>query len=161
MKQVTVVVYFDGIVINKLNNYVDFLLKSCDYHIDEALIRTWEILYGLRNALHFPYCNPKVGSSNAIRKAIIPYRLQRQEIRSNIHNIANLERILKRRKGSFTSTTWIFTYKIDEESGDILVYQVNYSNVNSESKVRKNTIIITESKLKHIISEAIRKVLYN
>ena len=151
-------VYFDSIVIGKLNDYVDFLLRSCDYHIDEALIRAWEVLYGLKKALYFPYSSPKVGSSNEIRRAIIPYRLQRQEIRANIHNIANLEKILKRRKGTFTSTTWVFTYKIDEDSGDILVYQVSYSNVNSESK--NNTIVITESKLRRIIAESIRKVLY-
>ena len=58
-------IYVSSTVIVKMDEYVEFLMKTCHYSIDEAETRRWEVEYQVNQ-----HCNPvlmKAGSSGTIR----------------------------------------------------------------------------------------------
>lgn len=151
-------VYFDTSVYNSVDDYIDFLLSISGYNLNVANTRIWELMYGLRNALRMPFANPKVGRSNFIRYCVIPHKLQRQEIENNLGDFDYFKRIINRRNGTFTATKWKIAYRV-YANGDILIYKVTYSDINSESEVKKK-IALNESTLRKIIRESLIAAIY-
>jgi hypothetical protein len=77
-------IYVSSSVSVKLDEYVEFLMKTCHYNIDEAEARRWEVEYQVNQ-----HCNPilmKSGSSGTIKFKSV---LQRQEIERFANNLLN------------------------------------------------------------------------
>lgn len=77
-------IYVSSSVSVKLDEYVEFLMKTCHYNIDEAEARRWEVEYQINQ-----HCNPilmKSGSSGTIKFKSV---LQRQEIERFANNLLN------------------------------------------------------------------------
>ena len=74
-------IYVSSSLSVKLDEYVEFLMKTCHYNIDEAEARRWEVEYQVNQ-----HCNPKLmksGSSGTIKFKSV---LQRQEIERFANN---------------------------------------------------------------------------
>ena len=77
--------YVSSSVTVKLDEYVEFLMRTCLYNIDEAEIRRWEVEYQINQR-----CNPilmKASSSGTLKFKSV---LQRQEIERFVNNRSQL-----------------------------------------------------------------------
>ena len=86
-------IYVSSSVTLKFDEYVEFLMRTCHYNIDEAETRRWEVECQINQ-----HCNPilmKSGSSGTIKFKSV---LQRQEIERFVNNRSQLTRIIKRRR---------------------------------------------------------------
>ena len=146
-------IYVSSSVSVKLDEYVEFLMKTCHYNIDEAEARRWEVEYQVNQ-----HCNPilmKSGSSGTIKFKSV---LQRQEIERFANNRSELLRIIKRRWGKRGNTQWIVDY-IVSSNGDVFITAINCYNGIYENTFFKTNLLIKESQLRSIIRETIRRLL--
>ena len=146
-------IYVSSSVSVKLDEYVEFLMKTCHYNIDEAEARRWEVEYQVNQ-----HCNPilmKSGSSGTIKFKSV---LQRQEIERFVNNRSQLISIIKRRWGKRGNTQWIVDY-IVSSNGDVFITAINCYNGIYENTFFKTNLLIKESQLRSIIRETIRRLL--
>ena len=134
-------IYVSSSVIVKMDEYVEFLMKTCHYSIDEAETRRWEAEYQVNQ-----HCNPvlmKAGSSGTIKFKSV---LQRQEIKRNVSNRNELIRIIKRRNGNRSNTQWNLDYIVSNQ-GNVYITAIKCYNTFSESANHKS--------VQHLIDECI------
>ena len=146
-------IYVSSSVSVKLDEYVEFLMKTCHYNIDEAEARRWEVEYQVNQ-----HCNPilmKSGSSGTIKFKSV---LQRQEIERFANNRSELLRIIKRRRGKRGNTQWNVSYIVSNQ-GNVYITAINCYNGNYENTFFKTNLLIKESQLRSIIRETIRRLL--
>ena len=146
-------IYVSSSVSVKLDEYVDFLMKTCHYNIDEAEARRWKVEYQVNQ-----HCNPilmKSGSSWTIKFKSV---LQRQEIERFANNRSELLRIIKRRRGKRGNTQWNVSY-IASNQGNVYITAINCYNGIYENTFFKTNLLIKESQLCSIIRETIRRLL--
>ncbi|MDY4536197.1 MAG: hypothetical protein SPD46_02535 [Sodaliphilus sp.] len=137
----------------KLDEYVEFLMKTCHYNIDEAEARRWEVEYQVNQ-----HCNPilmKSGSSGTIKFKSV---LQRQEIERFANNRSELLRIIKRRRGKRGNTQWNVSYIVSNQ-GNVYITAINCYNGIYENTFFKTNLLIKKSQLRSIIRETIRRLL--
>ena len=146
-------IYVSSSVSVKLDEYVEFLMKTCHYNIDEAEARRWEVEYQVNQ-----HCNPilmKSGSSGTIKFKSV---LQRQEIERFANNRSELLRIIKRRRGKRGNTQWNVSYIVSNQ-GNVYITAINCYNGIYETTFFKTNLLIKESQLRSIIRETIRRLL--
>ena len=146
-------IYVSSSVSVKLDEYVEFLMKTCHYNIDEAEARRWEVEYQVNQ-----HCNPilmKSGSSGTIKFKSV---LQRQEIERFANNRSELLRIIKRRRGKRGNTQWNVSYIVSNQ-GNVYITAINCYNGIYENTFFKTNLLIKESQLCSIIRETIRRIL--
>lgn len=146
-------IYVSSSVSVKLDEYVEFLMKTCHYNIDEAEARRWEVEYQVNQ-----HCNPilmKSGSSGTIKFKSV---LQRQEIERFANNRSELLRIIKRRRGKRGNTQWNVSYIVSNQ-GNVYITAINCYNGIYENTFFKTNLLIKESQLCSIIRETIRRLL--
>lgn len=146
-------IYVSSRVSVKLDEYVEFLMKTCHYNIDEAETRRWEVEYQVNQ-----HCNPilmKSGSSGTIKFKSV---LQRQEIERFANNRSELLRIIKRRRGKRGNTQWNVDYIVSNQ-GNVYITAINCYNSIYENTFFKTNLLIKESQLCSIIRETIRRLL--
>ena len=146
-------IYVSSSVSVKLYEYVEFLMKTCHYNIDEAEVRRWEVEYQVNQ-----HCNPilmKSGSSGTIKFKSV---LQRQEIERFANNRSELLRIIKRRRGKRGNTQWNVSYIVSNQ-GNVYITAINCYNGIYENTFFKTNLLIKESQLRSIIRETIRRLL--
>ena len=146
-------IYVSSSVSVKLDEYVEFLMKTCHYNIDEAEARRWEVEYQVNQ-----HCNPilmKSGSSGTIKFKSV---LQRQEIERFANNRSELLRIIKRRRGKRGNTQWNVSYIVSNQ-GNVYITAINCYNSIYENTFFKTNLLIKESQLRSIIRETIRRLL--
>lgn len=146
-------IYVSSRVSVKLDEYVEFLMKTCHYNIDEAETRRWEVEYQVNQ-----HCNPilmKSGSSGTIKFKSV---LQRQEIERFANNRSELLRIIKRRRGKRGNTQWNVGYIVSNQ-GNVYITAINCYNSIYENTFFKTNLLIKESQLRSIIRETIRRLL--
>ena len=146
-------IYVSSSVSVKLDEYVEFLMKTCHYNIDEAEARRWEVEYQVNQ-----HCNPilmKSGSSGTIKFKSV---LQRQEIERFANNRSELLRIIKRRRGKRGNTQWNESYIVSNQ-GNVYITAINCYNGIYENTFFKTNLLIKESQLRSIIRETIRRLL--
>ena len=146
-------IYVSSSVSVKLDEYVEFLMKTCHYNIDEAEVRRWEVEYQVNQ-----HCNPilmKSGSSGTIKFKSV---LQRQEIERFANNRSELLRIIKRRRGKRGNTQWNVSYIVSNQ-GNVYITAINCYNGIYENTFFKTNLLIKESQLRSIIRETIRRLL--
>lgn len=146
-------IYVSSSVSVKLDEYVEFLMKTCHYNIDEAEARRWEVEYQVNQ-----HCNPilmKSGSSGTIKFKSV---LQRQEIERFANNRSELLRIIKRRRGKRGNTQWNVSYIVSNQ-GNVYITAINCYNSIYENTFFKTNLLIKESQLCSIIRETIRRLL--
>lgn len=146
-------IYGSSSVSVKLDEYVEFLMKTCHYNIDEAEARRWEVEYQVNQ-----HCNPilmKSGSSGTIKFKSV---LQRQEIERFANNRSELLRIIKRRRGKRGNTQWNVSYIVSNQ-GNVYITAINCYNGIYENTFFKTNLLIKESQLRSIIRETIRRLL--
>ena len=146
-------IYVSSSVSVKLDEYVEFLMKTCHYNIDEAEARRWEVEYQVNQ-----HCNPilmKSGSSGTIKFKSV---LQRQEIERFANNRSELLRIIKRRRGKRGNTQWNVSYIVSNQ-GNVYITAINCYNGIYENTFFKTNLLIKESQLRSIIRETIRRLL--
>ena len=146
-------IYVSSSVSVKLDEYVEFLMKTCHYNIDEAEARRWEVEYQVNQ-----HCNPilmKSGSSGTIKFKSV---LQRQEIERFANNRSELLRIIKRRRGKRGNTQWNVGYIVSNQ-GNVYITAINCYNSIYENTFFKTNLLIKESQLCSIIRETIRRLL--
>lgn len=146
-------IYVSSSVSVKLDEYVEFLMKTCHYNIDEAEARRWEVEYQVNQ-----HCNPilmKSGSSDTIKFKSV---LQRQEIERFANNRSELLRIIKRRRGKRGNTQWNVSYIVSNQ-GNVYITAINCYNGIYENTFFKTNLLIKESQLRSIIRETIRRLL--
>ena len=146
-------IYVSSSVSVKLDEYVEFLMKTCHYNIDEAEARRWEVEYQVNQ-----HCNPilmKSGSSGTIKFKSV---LQRQEIERFANNRSELLRIIKRRRGKRGNTKWNVSYIVSNQ-GNVYITAINCYNGIYENTFFKTNLLIKESQLRSIIRETIRRLL--
>lgn len=146
-------IYVSSSVSVKLYEYVEFLMKTCHYNIDEAEARRWEVEYQVNQ-----HCNPilmKSGSSGTIKFKSV---LQRQEIERFANNRSELLRIIKRRRGKRGNTQWNVSYIVSNQ-GNVYITAINCYNGIYENTFFKTNLLIKESQLCSIIRETIRRIL--
>ena len=146
-------IYGSSSVSVKLDEYVEFLMKTCHYNIDEAEARRWEVEYRVNQ-----HCNPilmKSGSSGTIKFKSV---LQRQEIERFANNRSELLRIIKRRRGKRGNTQWNVSYIVSNQ-GNVYITAINCYNGIYENTFFKTNLLIKESQLRSIIRETIRRLL--
>ncbi len=146
-------IYVSSSVSVKLDKYVEFLMKTCHYNIDEAEARRWEVEYQVNQ-----HCNPilmKSGSSGTIKFKSV---LQRQEIERFANNRSELLRIIKRRRGKRGNTQWNVSYIVSNQ-GNVYITAINCYNGIYENTFFKTNLLIKESQLRSIIRETIRRLL--
>ena len=146
-------IYVSSSVSVKLDEYVEFLMKTCHYNIDEAEARRWEVEYQVNQ-----HCNPilmKSGSSGTIKFKSV---LQRQEIERFANNRSELLRIIKRRRGKRGNTQWNVSYIVSNQ-GNVYITAINCYNGIYENTFFKTNPLIKESQLRSIIRETIRRLL--
>ena len=146
-------IYVSSSVSVKLDEYVEFLMKTCHYNIDEAEARRWEVEYQVNQ-----HCNPilmKSGSSGTIKFKSV---LQRQEIERFANNRSELLRIIKRRRGKRGNTQWYVRYIVSNQ-GNVYITAINCYNGIYENTFFKTNLLIKESQLRSIIRETIRRLL--
>ena len=134
-------IYVSSSVIVKMDEYVEFLMKTCHYSIDEAETRRWEVEYQVNQ-----HCNSvlmKAGSSGTIKFKSV---LQRQEIKRNVSNRNELIRIIKRRNGNRNNTQWNLDYIVSNQ-GNVYITAIKCYNTFSESANHKS--------VQHLIDECI------
>lgn len=138
-------IYVSSSVIVKLDEYVEFLMRTCHYNIDEAEIRRWEIEFQVNQQ-----CNPilmKSGSSGTLKFKSV---LQRQEIERFVNNRSQLMRIIKRRRGNRGNTQWIVNYIVSNQ-GNVYITAIKCYNTFSES--------LTYKGLQQLINECVDRCL--
>ena len=143
-------IYVSSSVSVKLDEYVDFLMKTCHY---KAEARRWEVEYQVNQ-----HCNPilmKSGSSGTIKFKSV---LQRQEIERFANNRSELLRIIKRRRGKRGNTQWNVAYIVSNQ-GNVYITAINCYNSIYENTFFKTNLLIKESQLRSIIRETIRRLL--
>ena len=146
-------IYVSSSVSVKLDEYVEFLMKTCHYNIDEAEARRWEVEYQVNQ-----HCNPilmKSGSSGTIKFKSV---LQRQEIERFANNRSELLRIIKRRRGKRGNTQWNVGYIVSNQR-NVYITAINCYNSIYENTFFKTNLLIKESQLCSIIRETIRRLL--
>ena len=146
-------IYVSSSVSVKLDEYVEFLMKTCHYNIDEAEARRWGVEYQVNQ-----HCNPilmKSGSSGTIKFKSV---LQRQEIERFANNRSELLRIIKRRRGKRGNTQWNVSYIVSNQ-GNVYITAINCYNGIYENTFFKTNLLIKESQLRSIIRETIRRLL--
>ena len=146
-------IYVSSSVSVKLDEYVEFLMKTCHYNIDEAEARRWEVEYQVNQ-----HCNPilmKSGSSGTIKFKSV---LQRLEIERFANNRSELLRIIKRRRGKRGNTQWNVSYIVSNQ-GNVYITAINCYNGIYENTFFKTNLLIKESQLRSIIRETIRRLL--
>ena len=171
-------IYASSSVTIKLDEYVEILIRTCNYNIDEAETRRWEIEYQITQR-----CNPivmKAGSSGTIKLKNV---LQRQEIERFVNNRLQLISIIKRRRGNSGNTQWIVNYIVSNQ-GNVYItaikcyntfygslgYQGSQKIVNEcvgkcvrkyglKEPIEKSNVTLMENTLRHIIQKHIRKTL--
>lgn len=152
-------IYVSSSVTSKQDEYVDFLVKSCNYNLDEAETRRWEVEYRINQ-----YCNPismKPGNRGTIK---FRSALQRQEIERFGNNRLKLSSILKRRKGNKGNTCWNVNYVVST-NGDVFIIAIKcyntYSKLGENRQITEHNkkVVIKESQLHRIIRETLRRVL--
>ena len=146
-------IYVSSSVSVKLDEYVEFLMKTCHYNIDEAEARRWEVEYQVNQ-----HCNPilmKSGSSGTIKFKSV---LQRQEIERFANNRSELLRIIKRRRGKRGNTQWNVSYIVSNQ-GNVYITAINCYNGIYENTFFNINLLIKESQLRSIIRETIRRLL--
>lgn len=146
-------IYVSSSVSVKLDEYVEFLMKTCHYNIDEAEVRRWEVEYQVNQ-----HCNPilmKSGSSGTIKFKSV---LQRQEIERFANNRSELLRIIKRRRGKRGNTQWNVSYIVSNQ-GNVYITAINCYNGIYENTFFKTNLLIKEYQLRSIIRETIRRLL--
>lgn len=146
-------IYVSSSVSVKLYEYVEFLMKTIHYNIDEAEARRWEVEYQVNQ-----HCNPilmKSGSSGTIKFKSV---LQRQEIERFANNRSELLRIIKRRRGKRGNTQWNVGYIVSNQ-GNVYITAINCYNSIYENTFFKTNLLIKESQLCSIIRETIRRLL--
>lgn len=146
-------IYVSSSVSVKLDEYVEFLMKTCHYNIDEAEARRWEVEYQVNQ-----HCNPilmKSGSSGTIKFKSV---LQRQEIERFANNRSELLKIIKRRRGKRGNTQWNVGYIVSNQ-GNVYITAINCYNSIYENTFFKTNLLIKESQLCSIIRETIRRIL--
>ena len=146
-------IYVSSSVSVKLDEYVEFLMKTCHYNIDEAEARRWEVEYQVNQ-----HCNPilmKSGSSGTIKFKSV---LQRQEIERFANNRSELLRIIKRRRGKRGNTQWNVRYIVSNQ-GNVYITAINCYNGIYENTFFKTNLLIKKSQLRSIIRETIRRLL--
>lgn len=146
-------IYVSSGVSVKLDEYVEFLMKTSHYNIDEAEARRWEVEYQVNQ-----HCNPilmKSGSSGTIKFKSV---LQRQEIERFANNRSELLRIIKRRRGKRGNTQWNVGYIVSNQ-GNVYITAINCYNSIYENTFFKTNLLIKESQLCSIIRETIRRLL--
>lgn len=104
-------IYVSSSVSVKLDEYVEFLMKTCHYNIDEAEARRWEVEYQVNQ-----HCNPilmKSGSSGTIKFKSV---LQRQEIERFANNLLNFWESSKGEEvsGEIHNGMWVISYPTKE-----------------------------------------------
>ena len=138
-------IYVSSSVIAKLDKYVEFLMRTCNYCIYEAETRRWEIEYQIRKR-----CNPilmRSGSSGTLKFKGI---LQRQEIERFVNNRFQLISIIKRRRGNRGNTQWNVDYMVSNQ-GNVYITAIKCYSTFSESLACKG--------LKQLINECVRRYL--
>lgn len=143
-------IYVSSSVSVKLDEYGDFLMKTCHY---KAEARRWEVEYQVHQ-----HCNPilmKSGSSGTIKFKSV---LQRQEIERFANNRSELLRIIKRRRGKRGNTQWNVSYIVSNQ-GNVYITAINCYNGIYENTFFKTNLLIKESQLRSIIRETIRRLL--
>ena len=146
-------IYVSSSVSVKLDEYVEFLMKTCHYNIGEAEARRCEVEYQVNQ-----HCNPilmKSGSSGTIKFKSV---LQRQEIERFTNNRSELLRIIKRRRGKRGNTQWNVSYIVSNQ-GNVYITAINCYNGIYENTFFKTNLLIKESQLRSIIRETIRRLL--
>lgn len=146
-------IYVSSSVIVKLDEYVEFLIRTCGYNIDVAETRRWEVEHQINQR-----CTPilmKSGSSGTIKFKSV---LQRQEIERFVNDRSQLLRIINRRKGNKGNTQWNVDYVVSV-NGDVFITAIKCYNTFTEDIVSKKEILINESQLRSIIRETIRKII--
>ena len=146
-------IYVSSSVSVKLDEYVEFLMKTCHYNIDEAEARRWEVEYQVNQ-----HCNPilmKSGSSGTIKFKSV---LQQQEIERFANNRSELLRIIKRRRDKRGNTQWNVSYIVSNQ-GNVYITAINCYNGIYENTFFKTNLLIKESQLRSIIRETIRRLL--
>lgn len=140
------IIYVSSSVIVKLNEYVEFLMRTCHYNIDEAETRRWEVEHQVNQ-----HCNPilmKACSSGTIKFKSV---LQRQEIERFVNNRSQLMKIIKRRKGNKGNTQWNVDY-IVSDGGDVFITAIKCYNMFTEDVFK-----ISEFQLRKLILESIKR----
>ena len=158
----------------KLDEYVDFLTRTCSYNIDEAEIRRWEIEYQINQR-----CNPILIKPNSSGTLKFKSVLQKQEIARLANNPSQLMRIINRRKGTWSNTQWKVDY-IVSNNGDVFITSIQCHNMHSENTIHqyqqqiineviqndsekhmkgKTIIPLTESHIRHIVRETLIRYL--
>ena len=139
------IIYVSSSVTAKIDEYVEFLMKTCHYNIDEAETRRWEVEYQILRR-----CNPiliKAGTSGTLKFKNV---LQRQEIERFVTNRSQLTKTIKRRRGNRGNTQWIVDYIVSNQ-GNVYITAIKYHNTFSES--------LTYKRLNQIINECIKRCL--
>lgn len=138
-------IYVSGNVTAKIDEYVEFLTRTCRYSIDEAETRRWEVEYQVNQ-----HCNPilmKPCSSGTLKFKSV---LQQQEIERFLNNRSQLMRIIKRRKGNRGNTQWNVDYIVSNQ-GNVYITAIECYNTFSES--------LTNLSLRQIINEVVDRCL--
>lgn len=140
-------IYVSSSVIVKLDEYVEFLMRTCHYNIDEAETRRWEIEFQVNQQ-----CNPILMKSGSYGTLKFKSVLRRQEIERFVNNRSQLMRIIKRRRGNRGNTQWIVNYIVSNQ-GNVYITAIKCYNTFSES--------LTYNGLQQLINECIDKCLKN
>ena len=138
-------IYVSSRVTVKQDEYVDFLMKSCNYNLLEAETRRQEIEYQINQR-----CNPILMKPNTSGTLVFKSVLQRQEIARYANNRVRLINLIRRRKGSRGNTQWKIGYCVSS-SGDVFILSMEFYNMFSEG--------INKELLKQIITETIEQYL--
>ncbi len=145
-------IYVSKGVLMKIDEYVEFLTRTCTYSIDEADTRRWEIEYQINY-----HCNPILMKPNTSGTMNFKSVLQRQEITRFLNNHSQLMRIINRRKGNKGNTQWKVDY-IVSNNGDVFNTSIQCYNTFSENK-ENDRIMLDESRIRHIIRETLKRYL--
>lgn len=138
-------IYVSSSVIVKLDEYVEFLMRTCHYNIDEAETRRWEIEFQVNQQ-----CNPILMKSGSYGTLKFKSVLQRQEIERFVNNRSQLMRIIKRRRGNRGNTQWIINYIVSNQ-GNVYITAIKCYNTFSES--------LTYKGLQQLINECVDRCL--
>ena len=154
--------------------YVEFLIKSCGYNNVEAETRYWEIEYQINQR-----CNPILIKPNSSGTLKFKSVLQKQEIARLANNSSQLMRIINRRNGTWSNTQWNVDY-IVSNNGDVFITSIQCHNMHSENTIHqyqqqiinediqndsekhmkgKTILPLTESHIRHIVRETLRRYL--
>lgn len=151
-------IYVSEAVYSKQDDYVNFLVGISGYNRREAEIRRWEIDYQIKRR-----CTPILMKPSTSGTLSFKTVLQQQEIRRIGENYPELIKIINRRRGNRGNTQWKINYLVST-NGDVFVTSIECHNTFSgtikEIANDRNIIILTESQLKNIIKESIKKILF-